>query len=74
MFMKETRQSLILHALGIDVTHPAPGAQRPSMAGLVASLDKSASKYIATTSIQPPRVEIVESLFAMLMVSYSVVH
>jgi len=53
--------------IGIDVTHPGPGAQRPSMAGLVASLDASASKYIATTSIQPPRVEIVENLSNMLL-------
>ncbi|KLO14205.1 Piwi-domain-containing protein [Schizopora paradoxa] len=53
--------------IGIDVTHPGPGAQKPSMAGLVVSIDKNASKYIATTSIQPPRVEIVQNLTAMLM-------
>jgi len=53
--------------IGIDVTHPAPGAQRPSMAGLVASVDKNASQYVATTSIQSPRVEIVENLTNMLM-------
>lgn len=41
------------------------------MAGLVASVDRDASRYIATTSIQPPRVEIVENLMGMLMVCYS---
>ncbi len=39
------------------------------MAGLVASVDKNASQYVATTSIQSPRVEIVENLTNMLMVS-----
>jgi len=53
--------------MGIDVSHPGPGIQRPSMAALVASIDKNASQYLATTSIQHPRVEAVENLFVMIM-------
>ena len=39
------------------------------MAGLVASIDSDATQYVAVTSIQPPRVEIIENLKPMLMVS-----
>ncbi len=54
------------------MSHPDPGVLRPSIAGVVASVDKYASQYVARTSVQPPRVEIVENLTGMLMVSYPI--
>lgn len=39
---------------GADVTHPGPGIQRPSVAGIVSSVDMHACQYTATCSVQPP--------------------
>lgn len=53
---------------GIDVSHPGPGVQRPSVASVVVSVDKDLTHYTAATSIQEPRCEIVVNLAAMLKV------
>ncbi|KAF9486279.1 Piwi-domain-containing protein [Pholiota conissans] len=48
--------------MGIDVGHPGPGVQKPSITSLVYSTDRYATKYVALTAIQNPRTEIVEDL------------
>ncbi|KLO09063.1 Piwi-domain-containing protein [Schizopora paradoxa] len=53
-------------AIGIDVSHPGPGVQKPSVASVVGSHDKWLSQYTSCISIQTPRKEMVENLFDML--------
>ncbi|KAH9483636.1 Protein argonaute-3 [Psilocybe cubensis] len=43
--------------MGADVGHPGPGVQKPSVTGIVYSYDQNATRYVALTGIQPPRVE-----------------
>lgn len=43
--------------VGIDVTHPAPGSTAPSIAAVVASMDRTCTKYRAAVLLQEPRVE-----------------
>ncbi|KZT73857.1 Piwi-domain-containing protein [Daedalea quercina L-15889] len=53
--------------IGADIGHPGPGvSNRPSMTSLVASLDEDCTKYAAFSSVQAPRVEIIENLRKML--------
>ncbi|KAJ7608108.1 argonaute-like protein [Mycena polygramma] len=52
--------------MGADVTHPPPGANRPSVASLVWSYDKVGVKYCATTRVQLPRMEIIQDLKEMV--------
>jgi eukaryotic translation initiation factor 2C len=51
--------------MGVDVTHPAPGSAAPSIAAVVASFDKAASKYNTYIRAQTHRVEIVEEMNGM---------
>ncbi|KJA29601.1 hypothetical protein HYPSUDRAFT_31529 [Hypholoma sublateritium FD-334 SS-4] len=52
--------------MGADVIHPAPGAEgRPSFASLVSSVDINTAKYIARSSVQTGRQEIIDELEAM---------
>jgi eukaryotic translation initiation factor 2C len=53
-------------SLGADVGHPGPGILKPSVAALVWSHDYDAVKYGTSTRIQPPRLEIIEDLQAMV--------
>ncbi|TDL22764.1 Piwi-domain-containing protein [Rickenella mellea] len=53
--------------VGADVTHPGPGLLRPSVAGLVSSIDAFAIRYAAECSVQPPRVEVIVSLKEMMI-------
>jgi eukaryotic translation initiation factor 2C len=48
--------------MGIDVTHPAPGSAAPSIAAVVASYDKAATKYNTYIRAQTHRVEIIEEM------------
>jgi eukaryotic translation initiation factor 2C len=48
--------------MGVDVTHPAPGSAAPSIAAVVASFDKAATKYNTYIRAQGHRVEIVEEM------------
>ena len=48
--------------LGIDVSHPESGADRPSMAAVVGSLDGSLGQYAVHISSQTSRVEMVAAL------------
>lgn len=49
-----------------DVSHPGPGIMhRPSMTGLVASVDLEFSRYAAFSRLQNPRTEIIERLNEM---------
>ncbi|KAF8840966.1 Piwi-domain-containing protein [Paxillus ammoniavirescens] len=53
--------------MGADVGHPSPGvSDQPSVASLVWSYDPQAMCYEAFTSIQPPRLEPIEHLHAMV--------
>ena len=53
---------------GADVTHPAHGESRAvgSVCALVASLDRTASRYAATVRLQPARRDIIQELSAMV--------
>lgn len=48
--------------VGIDVSHPEPGADRQSMAAVVGSVDGAATKYVAHISAQAGRQEMVSDL------------
>ncbi|CCM05785.1 uncharacterized protein FIBRA_08018 [Fibroporia radiculosa] len=52
---------------GADVGHPGPGVKdRPSVTGLVASVDAEATRYTAYAGVQEPRTEIIANLADML--------
>lgn len=51
--------------IGIDVSH-STSSGRPSVAGLVASMDEHFTQYGAITSIQPPLKEIIEEIDPMI--------
>jgi eukaryotic translation initiation factor 2C len=48
--------------VGIDVSHPEPGSQHESVAGVVASMDSSATEYAAQIMAQASREEMVTEL------------
>ncbi|KAF8847869.1 putative RNA interference and gene silencing protein [Acephala macrosclerotiorum] len=54
--------------VGIDVTHPSPGSasNTPSVAGIVASVDKWLGQWPADLQIQTPKQEMVSGLDSML--------
>jgi hypothetical protein len=54
--------------VGIDVTHPSPqsGKDAPSVASMVASVDKTLSQWPATLRVQKSRQEKVDDLKSML--------
>ncbi|KAF7322519.1 Argonaute-like protein [Mycena chlorophos] len=52
--------------VGADVSHPGPGVQQPSFAGLVYSLDAAATQYVALSSVQEPRLEVIKDLKSMM--------
>ncbi|KAJ7658359.1 argonaute-like protein [Mycena polygramma] len=54
---------------GADVSHPAPGSNRPSVASLVWSHDRYGAAYCATTRMQSPRAEIIADLKEMVKVA-----
>ncbi|KAI9720458.1 MAG: hypothetical protein M1812_002964 [Candelaria pacifica] len=55
--------------MGIDVTHPGPGAKdvAPSIAGVVASIDNLYGQWPASVRIQQPRKEMVTDLDDMIV-------
>ena len=52
--------------VGADVTHPSPGSLTPSIAAIVTSMDKNATRYNTFLRAQPPRVEIIEDMEAVV--------
>lgn len=48
--------------IGIDVSHPEQGTERPSMAAVVGSMDGSLCQYVAHISSQTGKVEMVLAL------------
>ncbi|KAF8514872.1 argonaute-like protein [Hysterangium stoloniferum] len=48
--------------IGADVSHAAPDSDRPSVTGLVSSVDQYFSRYVASTKIQTARQEIISEL------------
>ncbi|KAJ4387602.1 hypothetical protein N0V93_008198 [Gnomoniopsis smithogilvyi] len=63
-FVKEDKTMLV----GLDVTHPSPGSlpTAPSLAGMVASVDKDLGQWPATLRIQNSRQEMVSGVGSML--------
>ncbi|KAH9854098.1 Piwi domain-containing protein [Lenzites betulinus] len=54
--------------VGADVGHPGPGmTSRPSVTGLVASVDPDITKMTSYANIQRPRQEIIEDLETMMI-------
>ncbi|ORY01783.1 Piwi-domain-containing protein [Basidiobolus meristosporus CBS 931.73] len=52
---------------GADVTHPGPGeTTRPSIAAVVASMDRKVSKYASCVRVQAARTEIIADLAGMV--------
>jgi len=63
-------QKFSFMVVGADVTHPGPGiTTRPSIASLVFSWDPDATQYVAMSSVQAPRQEMIGDLKAMMMQS-----
>ena len=54
--------------VGLDVTHPSPGSSKnaPSVAGIVASVDRWLGQWPAQLSIQPSREEMISGLAQMV--------
>ena len=50
------------HHSGADVGHPGPGQQKPSITSVTFSYDIDATRYVALTGIQEPRLEIIQDL------------
>lgn len=48
--------------IGADVTHPAPGENRPSVVAVVASMDQFAFKYSGRIKVQASGVEVIDGL------------
>ena len=48
--------------LGADVIHPAPNTEKPSYAAVVGSVDCGAAKYVAASSVQKGRQEIIADM------------
>ncbi|KAG5654021.1 hypothetical protein H0H81_008331 [Sphagnurus paluster] len=56
--------------MGADVVHPPPGSKgRPSFTSVVGSMDSNTAKYIATSSVQTSRQEMIDDMEAMCTVS-----
>ncbi|TFK93746.1 Piwi-domain-containing protein [Polyporus arcularius HHB13444] len=54
--------------VGADVGHPGPGVNHlPSITGLVASVDKTASRWTSFSCLQTPRLEIIGDLEQMMV-------
>ena len=67
--------TILILTAGADVIHPAPGAEgRPSFASLVSSVDINTAKYIAKSSVQTGRQEIIDELEDMCIVCRLIVH
>ncbi|KAJ6488611.1 argonaute-like protein [Mycena vitilis] len=64
-----TMASKPMMIFGADVSHPAPGSNRPSVASLVWSHDRYGAAYCATTRVQSPRSEIIADLKNMVKVA-----
>jgi eukaryotic translation initiation factor 2C len=54
--------------VGLDVTHPAPNSKEgaPSIAGMVASIDRNLAQWPSTLRVQAGRTEMVEQVGEML--------
>ncbi|GAA5890678.1 hypothetical protein JCM6882_000622 [Rhodosporidiobolus microsporus] len=51
---------------GLDVSHPAPGSLAPSVVGVVASMDKTITKYASRIGVQSSREEVIRDLAPMV--------
>ena len=50
--------------IGADVTHASPGSNAPSVAAIVTSMDKNASRYNTFLRAQPPREELISEMYS----------
>nr|XP_022904421.1 protein argonaute-2-like isoform X1 [Onthophagus taurus]XP_022904423.1 protein argonaute-2-like isoform X2 [Onthophagus taurus] len=54
--------------MGADVTHPSPDSQNiPSVAAVTCSYDRNAFKYIFSSRLQEPKLEIIKDLETIVM-------
>ncbi|KAI1316264.1 hypothetical protein EDD11_010172 [Mortierella claussenii] len=70
MPIMDRRSTLVI---GADVSHPAPGEDKPSIASVVASMDDYCSKFVGRLMLQDSRQEVIEnmqSLFKDLLYTY----
>ncbi|KAI3378195.1 hypothetical protein SNEBB_004664 [Seison nebaliae] len=51
-----------LMAFGMDVYHHGPGMKKPSVAGIVSSLNPRFTEWYSQVAFQPPKTEIVDEL------------
>ncbi|GAA5989351.1 hypothetical protein JCM11641_002771 [Rhodosporidiobolus odoratus] len=51
---------------GADVSHPAPGSLAPSIVGVVASIDKTMTRYTSRIAVQSNRVEVIQDLASLV--------
>lgn len=56
--------------LGADVTHPAGGGDRPSVAALVCSRDGRFAQFMGTIRNQPPKQELMTDMYDMFCEVY----
>ncbi|KAF8525338.1 Piwi domain-containing protein [Gautieria morchelliformis] len=52
--------------IGADVSHAAPDSDRPSITGMVSSVDEHFCQYVASTRVQESRTEIIADLDSMI--------
>ncbi|KAF8525186.1 Piwi domain-containing protein [Hysterangium stoloniferum] len=57
LYVMQYLKSSPIMVVGADVSHAGPDTQRPSVAGLVSSVDEKMCRYVASTSVQESRVE-----------------
>jgi Piwi domain len=55
--------------IGADVSHAPPDSDRPSIAGMVSSVDEHFCQYVASTRVQEPHTELIEDLDGMIEVT-----
>jgi len=60
---------VLKRSLGADVSHPGPDTEnRPSIVGMVSSVDRHMCRYVASTAVQGSRVEIIEDIDTLIQV------
>ncbi|TCD60545.1 hypothetical protein EIP91_009921 [Steccherinum ochraceum] len=64
-WLKNLFPNEVVLVMGCDVSHPAPGSNKPSVASLVLSCNREMTSYIPQISVQEPRTEIIREIGPM---------